>query len=186
MASGKSTLALQTAFNLRNSGVDPVLLTMNDRSGTGISSRIGISSDAVVINEETDLFEAVAMSLARVAICDEAQFYAPEQVDQLASVVDSLDVDVYAYGLLTDFQSNLFPGTKRLLELADRRFDLQVESRCWCGERATQNARVINGWMTLEGDQVMVGDTGSLEVGYELLCRRHFIQKHTKTGIISG
>lgn len=205
MASGKSTLALQTAFNLNNSGVNTLLVVMNDRLGKGISSRIGLEAEALVIDEDTDLFEVIATSLASVIICDEAQFYTSHQVEQMVQSVDYLNVDVYAYGLLADFQSKLFPGSKRLLELSDRRFDLQVESRCWCGDRATQNARTINGWMTLEGDQVLVGDTSAITVDtinigivggppaadsekieYELLCRRHFMQRHTRKGKVDG
>jgi thymidine kinase len=111
------------------------------------------------------------------------QFYAEEQIDQLAAVVDQLDADVYAYGLLTDFRGRLFEGTKRLLELADEHVPLGVEARCWCGRRATHNARLVNGVMTLEGETVMIGDTdlhpaaplfGDV-VSYELLCRRHYV-----------
>ena len=130
-----------------------------------------------------DLF-ALAERRAPLAylVCDEAQFYAPEQCDQLARVVDELGADVYAFGLLTDFRGLLFDGTKRLLEVADERVALQVEARCWCGARATHNARLVNGQVVYEGDVVVVGDTeddgdqplfGDL-VRYELLCRRHY------------
>jgi len=95
---------------------------------------------------------------------------------------DDLDIDVFAFGLLTDFRGLLFSGTARLLEVADERIPLQVESRCWCGSRATHNARVVNGEVVYEGETVMVGDTGDPSaqrlfgdsVRYELLCRRHF------------
>jgi thymidine kinase len=115
-------------------------------------------------------------------VCDEAQFYTVDQCDQLARVVDDLGIDVYTFGLLTDFRGRLFEGTARLLELADDHRPLQVEARCWCGARATHNARVVNGAVVYEGDTIVVGDTadsgaqplfGDL-VRYELLCRQHF------------
>jgi thymidine kinase len=116
-------------------------------------------------------------------ICDEVQFYTPGQCDQLARVVDELDIDVYAFGLLTDFRGRLFEGTARMLEIADVHTPLQVEARCWCGAHATHNARVVNGDVVYEGDTVMVGDTNANEaplfgdtVRYELLCRAHFLR----------
>ncbi|CAM5711002.1 Thymidine kinase OS=Streptomyces tendae OX=1932 GN=tdk PE=3 SV=1 [Streptomyces tendae] len=114
-------------------------------------------------------------------IADEAQFLAPEQIDQLARVVDDLDVDVYAFGITTDFRSKLFPGSQRLVELADRVEVLQVEALCWCGARATHNARTVGGVMVVEGAQVVVGDVaGSAdEIGYEVLCRRHHRRRTT-------
>lgn len=176
MSSGKSTLALQTAFNLKQFS-EVLLITMMDRSGDQVTSRIGISAPAVIIEDDTDLFSLIEAQdeWPDVVICDEAQFYSPEQVEQLARAVDLLRVDVYAYGLLVDFQSKLFPGTARFLELADKRLELQVETRCWCGDPATQNARLVGGVIVLEGDQVVVGDTDGAEVSYQLLCRRHFM-----------
>ena len=92
-------------------------------------------------------------------ICDEAQFYSEDQVDQLAAIVDELGIDVYAFGIMTDFRTRLFPGSARLVELSDRVQVLQVEALCWCGARAIHNARTVNGEMVVEGSQVMVGDT---------------------------
>ena len=113
-------------------------------------------------------------------MCDEAQFYTPAQVEQLAGVVDELNADVHAFGLLTDFRGRLFEGSARFLELADERQELQVEARCWCGARATQNARLVNGQQVYDGEVVVVGDTGGdAEVVYELLCRRHWLRGET-------
>jgi thymidine kinase len=119
-------------------------------------------------------------------ICDEAQFFTTEQVDQLARVVDDLGVDVFTFGITTDFRTKLFPGSQRLIELADRVEVLQVEALCWCGSRATHNARTVGGVMVVEGAQVVVGDvtTNDDEVGYEVLCRRHHI--HRVTAATSG
>ena len=97
-------------------------------------------------------------------------------------MVDDLGIDVYAFGLITDFRGVLFDGTKRLLEIADERVPMQVEARCWCGSRATHNARLVNGKIVYEGETVVVGDTEEGfeqplfgdAVRYELLCRRHY------------
>jgi thymidine kinase len=114
-------------------------------------------------------------------VCDEAQFYSPAQVEQLARLVDETEIDVFAFGITADFRTRLFPGSARLIELADRVEVLQVESLCWCGRRATHNARTVDGSMVVEGDQVVVGDVdaGSGEVGYEVLCRRHHMRRMT-------
>jgi thymidine kinase len=114
-------------------------------------------------------------------IGDEAQFYTPEQIEQLARVVDELAVDVFAFGISTDFRARLFPGAARLVELADRVEVLQVMALCWCGARATHNARTVGGTMVVEGEQVVVGDvdSGADVVGYEVLCRRHHMRRMT-------
>ena len=103
------------------------------------------------------------------------------QIEQLARVVDDLDIDVTAVGILTDFQTRLFPGSQRLVELADRVEVLQVEALCWCGARATHNARTVGGEMVVEGAQVVVGDVNQAEdqIGYEVLCRRHHRRRMT-------
>lgn len=108
---------------------------------------------------------------ADYVIVDEAQFLAPAQIDQLARIVDDLDMDVFAFGITTDFRTKLFPGSQRLIELADRVETLQVEALCWCGARATHNARTVGGEMVVEGAQVVVGDVNQQagEVGYEVL-----------------
>ena len=92
--------------------------------------------------------------------------------------MDEMGIDVFAFGILTDFRTKLFPGSERLIELADRVLPLQVEALCWCGARATHNARVANGVMVTEGDQILPGDVGTPQtIGYEVLCRRHHMQK---------
>jgi thymidine kinase len=183
MGSGKSTVALQIHHNLASRGLRGLLLTRLDRDGTQVTSRLGVAAPALEVTADMDLFRlAVARGPLDYLVCDEAQFYAPAQCDQLARVVDELGADVYAFGLLTDFRGLLFDGTKRLLEVADERVALQVEARCWCGARATHNARLVNAEVVYEGDVVVVGDTeddvdprlfGDV-VRYELLCRRHY------------
>ena len=186
MDSGKSTLALQTAHNHQSRGRTGLIFTNNDRAGAGvISSRLGLSSPAIEVTPTIDLHKLVVDQLSmgiRVdyIICDEAQFYESQQIDQLARIVDGLGIDVFAFGILADFRTKLFPGSARLVELADRVNTLQVEALCWCGSRATHNARTIGGVMVVEGEQVVVGDvTAGADVAYEVLCRRHHMRQVT-------
>lgn len=186
MDSGKSTLALQTAHNHQSRGRTGLIFTNNDRAGSGvISSRLGLSSPAIEVTPEMDLHKLVVDQLSigeRIdyIICDEAQFYESDQIDQLAKIVDGLSIDVFAFGILADFRTKLFPGSARLVELADRVNTLQVEALCWCGARATHNARTIGGVMVVEGEQVVVGDvTTGADVAYEVLCRRHHMRQVT-------
>ncbi len=184
MGSGKSTQVLQIHYNLRARGLTTILTTQLDRSEGQVSSRLGVSADAEIVDSTTNLFDLVRQRIRAdghvdAVICDEAQFYDPVQCEQLARVVDDLGVDVYAFGLLTSFQGELFPGTTRLLELADIRIEIQVEARCWCGERATHNARFIDGHQVVSGQLKVIGDTtgpAAGEVSYDLLCRRHWMQ----------
>lgn len=193
MDSGKSTLALQTAHNHKSRGRTGLIFTNKDRAGSGvISSRLGLQSDAIEVEEQLDIHKFVVEHLSMgeridYIICDEAQFYQPIQIDQLAQIVDGLGIDVYAFGILADFKTKLFPGSARLVELADRVNTLQVEALCWCGSRATHNARTVNGAMVTEGEQVVVGDVGkSDEVAYEVLCRRHHMRRVTARASRAG
>ena len=186
MDSGKSTLALQTAHNHQSRGRTGLIFTNNDRAGSGVvSSRLGLSSPAIEVVPTMDLHKLVVDQLSlgeRIdyIICDEAQFYESEQIEQLARIVDGLSIDVYAFGILADFRTRLFPGSARLVELADRVNTLQVEALCWCGSRATHNARTVGGVMVVEGEQVVVGDVSTgADVAYEVLCRRHHMRQVT-------
>lgn len=183
MGCGKSTVALQIHHNLASRELFGLLCTSLDREGQQVTSRLGVAAPAIDVSTGTDLY---ALTLSHwplhYLVCDEAQFYSVEQCDDLGRVVDELEVDVYAFGLITDFRGQLFDGTRRLLEIADERHPLQVEARCWCGARATHNARVVNGDIVYVGETVVVGDTFDPTtpplfgdaVRYELLCRRHF------------
>jgi thymidine kinase len=183
MGSGKSTMALQIHHNLASRGLRGRLLTQLDRDGSQVTSRLGVSAPAIEVEPDDDLY-ALARTLRPLdyLVCDEAQFFTAAQCDQLACVVDDIGVDVFAFGLITDFRGVLFEGTKRMLEIADERVPMQVEARCWCGARATHNARLVNGAVVYEGDVVVVGDTSATDgqklfgdvVHYELLCRRHY------------
>ena len=197
MDCGKSTLALQFDHTHSAGGRRGRLFTCQDRAGEAtISSRLGLTRPAIEVGPGFDFWDYVVGQLTggeRVdyLVCDETQFYRPAQVDQLARVVDELQIDVLAVGIMTDFQSRLFPGSQRLVELCDRIELLQVRSLCWCGERATHNARTLDGVMVVEGDQVVLGDTVPEDrageqgdepavVAYEVLCRRHHRRRVTR------
>ncbi|HEY5882454.1 MAG TPA: thymidine kinase [Nakamurella sp.] len=190
MDCGKSTLALQIHQNQVRQGRRGLLLTRLDRSGPArISSRIGISSPALEVTDdlELDLVVRQAGPLNYVVV-DEAQFLTSAQVDQLGLVADDLAVDVYAFGIATDFRSVLFPGSARLFEIADEVARVQVEVLCWCGRVARFNGRVVDGRLARHGPTVLVADTASdLDPGteedpesgagrsrYQVLCRRHY------------
>jgi thymidine kinase len=190
MDSGKSTLALQTNHNHAARGRVGRIFTTHDRAGEAIlSSRLGLEHDALEVTDDFDFWRFVVDALTHGArvdylICDEAQFYLPRQVDQLARIVDELQIDVFAFGILSDFRTELFPGSRRLVELADRTHVLQVEALCWCGKRATHNARTENGEMVTEGEVIVVGDVEDktrepAEVAYEVLCRQHHRRRMT-------
>lgn len=186
MDSGKSTLALQTAHNHRSRGRDGVIFTSKDRAGKGlISSRLGLQIEALEVDADLDIHKLIVERLSiggRISfiICDEAQFYTPLQIEQMAQVVDGLGIDVYAFGILSDFRTKLFPGSARLVELADRVQTLQVEALCWCGQRGTHNARTVDGKMVTQGEQVVVGDVNrTSNIAYEVLCRRHHMRNVT-------
>ncbi len=212
MDCGKSTLALQMDHNHKARGRRGVLFSSHDRAGESmISSRLGLQVPAVEVFPDTDFWVELTVRQtmgARIdyVICDEAQFYTVDQIDQLARVVDEMDIDVFGFGITSDFRTRLFPGSQRLIELADRVQVLQVEALCWCGKRATHNARTVDGVMVVEGDQMVVGDvdqpldpdaaTSAEEqgpgpgpaasgegrgpvVGYETLCRRHHMRRQT-------
>ena len=212
MDCGKSTLALQIDHTHTAGGRRGRLFTSRDRAGEAIiSSRLGLRRPAVEVHPAFTFWGYVVDQLSAGAridyvVCDETQFYTPAQVDDLARLVDELDIDVFCVGILTDFQTHLFPGSKRLVELCDSMEVLQVEALCWCGRRATHNARTVDGLMVVEGDQVVVGDIEQLgdgeptgeepvgavghvqvaEVAYEVLCRRHHRARLTRSAAQAG
>lgn len=178
MNAGKSTILLQAAYNYRERGMDVLLLTSalyKDDDAGHISSRIGISADATLYTDKTDLLALVRdrQSDHRVdaIFVDEAQFLTREQVWQLARVADHLDVPVLAYGLRTDFQGEMFEGSAALLAIADSL--REVRTICECGRKATMVIRLgPDGKAITEGDQVSIGKST-----YVSLCRRHWEEK---------
>ena len=160
MGSSKSAQALITQFNYEELGMRVWLIkpSVDNRDGACVvKSRVGLSRKADVIQPGDDITERYAsMGKADVIIADEAQFFTPEQIEQLRDLVDDMDVPVLCFGLRTDFLTHTFPGSKRLLELADS--ITEIKTVCACGAKATVNARLDeNGRVTTAGDQVVLG-----------------------------
>ncbi|MFV1492914.1 thymidine kinase [Phaeobacter sp. JH18-32] len=176
MNAGKSTVLLQASHNYRENDMDTYLLTaaLDNRAGQGrIASRIGIGAEADIFRPGENLFDKVTERLARGSVAsifvDEAQFLSPDQVWDLARVVDDLRVPVLCYGLRVDFQGKLFPGSATLLALADEM--REVRTICHCGKKATMVIRQDeNGQTITEGAQVQIGGNET----YVSLCRRHW------------
>ena len=179
MNAGKSTNLLQAAFNYRERGMKPLLLSplIDTRNGSGkISSRLGLQSDAFGVDSSADVFNLMkGQHLANQIDCilvDEAQFLTEDQVKQLAACVDELNIPVLCYGLRTDFQGNLFPGSKLLLGWADN--ICEIKTICHCGKKATMNIRIdSNGTPVATGQQVEIGGNER----YVAVCRKHFTSK---------
>lgn len=176
MNAGKSTVLLQASHNYRERGMHTLLLTaaLDDRMGKGkIGSRIGLTAEAETFALEDDLFALIetaheAQNLSCVLV-DEAQFLSEKQVWHLCRVADRLGIPVMAYGLRTDFQGKLFPGSAALLALADNL--REIRTICWCGRKATMVVRLDGeGRIIDEGEQVSIGG----EESYVSLCRRHW------------
>ncbi|MEL6563524.1 MAG: thymidine kinase [Pseudomonadota bacterium] len=176
MNAGKSTVLLQAAYNYRERGMEPYLLTaqFDDRAGGGqIASRIGIEAEADTFSTTDDLFDRLKTRLAQGAVAcvfiDEAQFLSEEQVWQLARAVDDLGVPIMCYGLRVDFRGKLFPGSAALLALADEM--REVRTICHCGKKATMVVRQdAAGRVLRDGAQVQIGGNET----YVSLCRRHW------------
>ncbi|MCJ8191671.1 thymidine kinase [Sphingomicrobium aestuariivivum] len=176
MNAGKSTTLLQTDFNYRERGMGTMLWTaaLDDRMGEGtIGSRIGLETEAHRFEVATPLYERIAAEKnARPLDCilvDEAQFLTQQQVLDLAEVADRLKIPVICYGLRTDFQGELFPGSAALLAIADKLVELKAV--CECGAKATMNLRVDGeGRAVAQGAQTEIGGNDR----YVALCRKHF------------
>lgn len=179
MNAGKSTLLLQASYNYQERGMRTVILTaaLDSRAGVGrVASRIGLHADAIPFTAADDLFALVEdMHRSEPVACifiDEAQFLSPEQVWQLARLADRVGIPVMAYGLRTDFQGKLFPGSQELLAIADEL--REVRTICFCGRKATMVARLDEeGNFVREGAQVDVGGNEK----YVSFCRRHWEEK---------
>jgi len=180
MASAKSLRLLTTAYNFEEKGVQIMVLkpALDTRDGEGvIRSRAGLERKCIMVDKDVNLYKAIKayknvlasqLETLKWVIIDECQFLTEEQVDQLSDAVDFLDVNVMCFGLRTDFQSHLFPGSKRLFELAD---DIEeIKSTCECGERKTSiNARFDeSGEIIIEGSQVEIGGNDK----YRAICRK--------------
>ena len=171
MGSSKSAQALITQFNYEELGMKVWLIkpSIDDRDGKNIiRSRIGLQREAQVIAPEENILETFAgIPDVDVIIADEAQFFTPEQIDQLRTIVDDEDLPVLCFGLRTDFLTHFFPGAMRLMELADSL--TEIKTVCACGRKATVNARIDeNGKVITEGGQILLGGNDS----YVAMCHK--------------
>ncbi len=171
MGSSKSAQALITKFNYEEKGMRVWLLkpSVDTRDGADlVKSRIGLGEKADVVTPEMDLFQIFRereREFYDVIIADEAQFFMPAQIEQLRDIVDAYNVPVLCFGLRTDFRTKMFPGSKRLLELADSITELKTV--CACGSKAIVNARLDQeGNVVTDGAQVFLGGNES----YRAMC----------------
>jgi thymidine kinase len=175
MNAGKSSHLLQADFNYRERGMRTMLWTaaLDSRSVGMVRSRIGLESEAYRFHPDTNLWAAVSGAHANqpldCVLVDEAQFLEPPQVWQLARLADESGIPVLCYGLRTDFQGELFPGSAVLLGIADALVELKAV--CHCGRKATMNLRVdASGAAVKQGAQTEIGGNDR----YVALCRKHF------------
>jgi len=176
MGSSKSAQALITKFNYEERGMSVWLIkpSIDTRDGANvIRSRIGLMSEADVITPETGIRDRYhQMGRRDVIIADEAQFFTPEQIDELRTLVDEEDLPVLCFGLRTDFLTHFFPGARRLMELADSL--TEIKTVCECGRKATVNARIdAEGRIVTQGGQVMLGGNDS----YLAMCHQCWKRK---------
>ncbi|MFM1851849.1 MAG: Thymidine kinase [Verrucomicrobiota bacterium] len=176
MNAGKSTVLIQTSYNYHERGMRTLVFApaIDDRAGVGkVRSRIGLEAAAEVLGSTDDLFARVEAEHANdpvaCVLIDEVQFLSPAQVDQATDIADRLEIPVLCYGLRTDFQGRLFPGSAALLAVADDLIELKT--MCHCGRKATMNLRVApDGKGLREGAQIEIGGNER----YVPMCRRHY------------
>jgi thymidine kinase len=183
MGSSKTAQALITKYNYEENDLNVWLIkpSADTRDGVAIiRSRIGLEAQCQVITPQMDIYElfcAQRKGGCDVIIVDECQFMTMAQIDQLRSIVDEFNVPVLCFGLRTDFQTKLFPGSLRLMELADA--IEEIKTMCDCGTKATVNARISDGYIVTEGAQVVLGGNDC----YIAMCHRCYvngIREHKK------
>lgn len=175
MNAGKSIELIKVAYNYEERGKNVLTLipSVDDRYGVGvITSRIGIQREALVVNDETNILELYIRENEKrkidCVLIDECQFLKKHHVQELVEIVDSCDVPVLAYGLKNDFRNELFEGSYYMLIYADK--IEEIKTICWCGRKATMVARVIDGRVVKQGEQVVIGGNDM----YVSLCRKHY------------
>ena len=177
MGCSKTAQALITKFNYEERNMKVLLLkpAIDTRDGAAVvRSRIGLQQDAVSVQSDEDLFQLYEQNYpdCNVIIVDECQFLTPEQVDELSDIVLQKNIPVLCFGLATDFTTHLFPGSKRLFEIAES--ISEIKSVCTCGAKATVNARLDDdGNVVTEGSQVLLGGNDR----YVAMCRRCWLKK---------
>ena len=183
MGSSKTAQALITKYNYEENDLNVWLIkpSVDTRDGADtIRSRIGLEARCQVMTPQMDVYELFCdqrKGHCDVIIVDECQFMTVDQIDQLRAVVDEFNIPVLCFGLRTDFQTKLFPGSMRLMELADA--IEEIKTMCDCGTKATVNARISDGYIVTEGAQVVLGGNDS----YIAMCHRCYvngIREHKK------
>ena len=184
MGSSKTANALITRFNYqeRNMKVWLIKPSIDDRDGANIiRSRIGLEATADIMTPDADIFSLFEKDHkdCNVIITDECQFFTPEQIDQLRKIVDVYDIPVMCFGLRTDFLTHLFPGSRRLFEVADS--ITEIKTICSCGKKAIVNARIDkNGQVITEGGQILIGGNDAY-VAMCHSCWKNAVEKQSKT-----
>ncbi|MDF2960231.1 MAG: thymidine kinase [Paenibacillus sp.] len=182
MNSGKSIEVLRTAHNYEEQGKKVLLFTpsVDDRYGVGtVASRIGMQKHAIIIDDQINMIELAAAEKPNCILIDESQFLNKEQVQQLAEIVDSLNIPVIAYGLRADFLGNLFEGSYHLLAIADK--IEEIKTVCWfCDKKAIMNMRCNDGNPVFEGEQIQIGGNES----YLPVCRKCYASKRKQAHML--
>lgn len=175
MNAGKSIELIKVAYNYEERGKRVLCFSpgVDMRHGEGvITSRVGLQRPAIMVEEDTDIFQIILREAGKhpvdCVLVDEGQFLKKDHVLQLVEVVDSLEIPVMVYGLKNDFRNELFEGSYNLLAYSDK--IEEIKTICWCGRKATMAARVIDGKIVREGEQILVGG----EDIYVSLCRKHY------------
>ena len=175
MNAGKSIELIKVAYNYEERGKHVLTLVpaIDNRYGTGlITSRIGIQREAMIVSDETNILELYMRENEKQKIdcilIDECQFLKKHHIQELVEIVDSCDVPVLAYGLKNDFRNELFEGSYYLLIYADK--IEEIKTICWCGRKATMVARLVDGRIVKQGEQIVVGGNDM----YISLCRKHY------------
>lgn len=175
MNAGKSIELIKVAYNYEERGqrVMTLIPAVDDRYGVGvITSRIGIQREAVIVKEDTNILELFLAEKEKgkidCVLIDECQFLRKHHVEELIEIVDTFDVPVMAYGLKNDFRNQLFEGSYYMLIYADK--IEEIKTICWCGRKATMVARVIDGKIVKQGEQIVIGGNDM----YVSLCRKHY------------
>ena len=176
MGSSKTAQALITKYNYEENDMKVWLLkpSADTRDGVNIlRSRVGLEAEVEIATPDVNIYDRYAAAFVNncdAIIVDECQFMTMEQIDQLRAIVDDFNVPVLCFGLRTDFQTKLFPGSRRLMELADA--IEEIKTMCDCGAKATVNARINDGYIVTEGAQVVLGGNDS----YIAMCHRCYVQ----------
>ena len=176
MGSSKTAQALITKYNYEENDMKVWLLKPSADTRDGVSilrSRIGLEAETYIATPDTNVYDQYVenhMGKCDAVIVDECQFLTPAQIDQLRQIVDDYNVPVMCFGLRTDFQTHLFPGSHRLMELADA--IEEIKTMCDCGAKATINARINDGYIVTEGAQVVLGGNDC----YIAMCHRCYVR----------